>query len=125
MNRAAFVALLETMAEGWRQRDYAKTARCFAEDVRYGDPTRYSHRGREALLRFFENDGGLPQTIEWHHVVFDEATQTGAAEYTYEGHHRYHGLVLVKLEADLVSHWREYQHVSPLDWEDFTKETRF
>jgi hypothetical protein len=120
LDRVAFVALLGTMAEGWNTGDVEKTAACFTEDVRYGDPTRYRHESRDALRPFFEAppEG---QSCVWHRIVFDEAEQIGAAEYTYVGSHQYHGLVLVTLRDGLVSAWREYQHVSQLPWERFVE----
>jgi hypothetical protein len=124
VTRAEFIRLLATMADGWRRRDYEQAAACFAESVRYGDPTRYSWRGRDALLAFFKDDDGKDQQVTWHHVLFDEATQMGAAEYTYVGTHQYHGLVLVKVADGLVTHWREYQHVTDVPWETFTEDTR-
>jgi hypothetical protein len=125
MTRDEFAAALETLAQAWTDKDYEKAASCFAEDVRYADPTRYRMNSRAELLRFFQDDEGYPQRTVWHHVVFDEARQVGAAEYTYEGTHRYHGLVLVKVEGDKLSRWREYQHISDLDWEDFCAGTAF
>ena len=111
--------MLADLARAWTARDYEGAAGWFAEDVRYADPLRYRHASRAELLRFFQDDGGYQQRTVWHNAVFDEARQVGAAEYSYEGHQRYHGVVLVKLRDDKVTQWCEYQHVSDLDWEDF------
>jgi len=119
MTKAGFEGMLQAMARAWAARDYAGAAGWFAEDVRYADPLRYRHASRRELLRFFEDDEGREQRTVWHNAVFDGDRQVGAAEYTYEGTNRYHGLVLIKLRDDKVTHWREYQHVSDLDWEDF------
>lgn len=120
-----FDALLARLADGWTRRDYAAVAAEFAEDVRYGDPTRYDLAGRPALQAFFEDDDGRPQSVTWHHAAFDLDRQFGAAEYTYEGTLRYHGMVLVKLQAGVITHWREHQHVDPRAWEEFIGGTRF
>jgi ribosomal-protein-serine acetyltransferase len=120
-----FRALLDRLAAAWRTRDYGAAAAFFADDVRYADPTRYAHAGRQALRAFFEDDEGREQKIDWHEVVFDPARQVGAAEYTYEGSHRYHGTVLIRVDRGVVTHWREYQHVDERAWEDFAGETRF
>jgi ribosomal-protein-serine acetyltransferase len=114
-----FDALLARLAEAWTRRDYAAAAAEFAEDVQYADPARYALSGRAALLAFFEADDGRPQHVTWHHAVFDLDRQSGAAEYTYEGTHRYHGMVLVRLAGGRITHWREYQHVDPRAWDDF------
>jgi ribosomal-protein-serine acetyltransferase len=122
---AEFRGLLDRLAAAWQTRDYAAAGACFAKDVRYADPTRYAHAGRAALRAFFENDEGREQRVAWHEVVFDAARQVGAVEYTYEGSHRYHGTVLVRVDRGVFTHWREYQHVDERAWEEFAGETRF
>jgi len=123
MTSSEFRALLERLADGWRRRDYESVTAAYSEHVRYADPARYRIEGRAALLEFFRNDDGLPQSTVWHTIVFDETQQVGAAEYTYEGTHRYHGTVLVRVADGLITHWREYQHVDQRTWEDFAGET--
>ncbi len=125
MTAADFRTMLDALADGWRRRDYAAVASHFAPDVAYGDPTRYQLAGRIALAAFFEADDGLEQHMSWHLVLFDDAQQIGAAEYTYEGTHRYHGVVLVRVRDGLVTHWREYQHTDARAWHDFVDGTRF
>lgn len=125
MTRREFADMLQAMAEGWTSRDYERVAGFFAEDVRYADPTRYRIRGRAELLRFFQDDEGYPQHTVWHNVVFDEEQQIGAGEYTYRGTHLYHGAVLVKVQDGEITHWREYQHTSDLEWEGFVEDTAF
>jgi hypothetical protein len=125
MTRKEFRDLLHSLADAWSRRDYATARSVFAEDVRYGDPMRYSFNGRGELRAFFENDEGYDQRTAWHTIVFDEDQQVGAAEYTYEGTHRYHGTVLIKIENGRISRWREYQHVDPREWEEFSSATAF
>jgi len=121
-----FRGLLNDLADAWHKRDYRRAADAFAEDVHYGDPTRYSLQGRDALRGFFEDDDDRDQHVDWHHVVFDPARQVGAVEYTYEGTHRYHGTVMLKLERGLIARWREYQHVvDDKTWEEFAGGTHF
>lgn len=122
MTKAEFRALLEALAAAWARRDYAAAAEAFAPDVRYSDPWRYFLAGREELHRFFADDDGREQSTVWHTVVFDEDQQVGAAEYTYEGTHRYHGTVLVQVQGGLITHWREYQHVDSRPWEELVGE---
>jgi SnoaL-like domain len=120
MTRQDFTAMLQAMARGWTERNYEAVVQFFAEDVRYIDPVRYRIASRAELLKFYENDEGYPQESLWHNIVFDEAQQMGAGEYSYRGTHLYHGLVLVKVQDGLITHWREYQHISDVAWEDFT-----
>jgi hypothetical protein len=58
MNRNEFEILLKSLAESWARRDYTSAANFFAEDIRYGDPTRYSFANRTQLQEFFEADEG-------------------------------------------------------------------
>ncbi|MGH9903310.1 MAG: nuclear transport factor 2 family protein [Pyrinomonadaceae bacterium] len=125
MTKAEFKKLLDSLADAWGRRDYAAAAEAFAEDVRYADPLRYSFDGRARLREFFEADEGYAQRTVWHTVVFDEEQQAGAAEYTYDGTHRYHGTALVRVGGGEITHWREYQHVDPRGWEEFASETAF
>jgi SnoaL-like domain len=125
MNTKLFTELLERLADAWSRRDYDTAADFFAADVRYGDPTRYSFKGREELHGFFEADDGYDQQTVWHRIVFDEAQQVGAVEYTYDGTHRYHGTVWVRVAEGRITHWREYQHIDSREWEEFTSDTRF
>lgn len=125
MNQADFRALLDLLAAAWARKDYDAAADFFALDVRYSDPWRYTLAGREELRRFFADDEGRDQSTVWHTVVFDEVRQVGAAEYTYQGSHRYHGTALVKVRDGKITHWREYQHVDSRSWEELAGETRF
>jgi ketosteroid isomerase-like protein len=125
MNRNEFENLLQSLADAWSRRDYNSAAKFFAEDVRYGDPLRYSFANRAQLQAFFEADEGYEQKTVWHSVIFDESSQTGAAEYTYEGTYRYHGVVLIRLKDNKIWRWREYQHIDNRDWQTFVSSTMF
>lgn len=117
MDREAFVALLARLGDAWNAGSAEGAAACFAETVDYADPTRYRFASRAALLPFFEPPPGGHE-VAWHRVVFDAATRTGVVEYTYRGHHRYHGAAFVEVDdAGLIRRWREYQHLD--DEQDF------
>jgi hypothetical protein len=119
MTKHDFARLIDHLVDSWSRRDYSAAASMFAENVHYTDPLRYTFRNRAELLKFFEADEGHPQKTTFHNIVFDEEKQFGAAEYTYEGTHRYHGVTLVLLKNDQIVNWREYQHIDPRDWETF------
>ena len=125
MKRNEFENLLRSLADAWSRRDYNAAAKVFAEDVRYGDPLRYSFSNRDQLQAFFEADEGYDQKTVWHTVIFDESNQTGAAEYTYEGTYLYHGVVLIRLKDNKIWRWREYQHIDDRDWQTFVSSTMF
>ncbi len=123
MTPGEFTAMLDALAEAWARRDYGSAAAWFADDVRYADPRRYAFADRAALRAFFEADDGLPQRTTWHLRLFDEQSQVGAAEYTYEGTRRYHGVALIRVAEGRITHWREYQHVDLRTWEAFSADT--
>jgi SnoaL-like domain len=125
MTKERFESLLEGLARAWHEKQYEQAASFFAENVAYGDPTRYTANGRDELLQFFKDDEGYPQHTTWHNVVFDEAQQIGAVEYTYIGTYQYHGIVIAKVKDDMITHWREYQHISDQDYETFARQTLF
>ncbi|MEO8228322.1 MAG: hypothetical protein ABI628_01025 [Chloroflexota bacterium] len=119
MTRTEFLALLDRLGDGWTRGDAEAVAAEFADEVRYGDPTRYRFGSRSELIPFFKPPPA-GQSVAWHRRLFDESAQSGAAEYTYEGHRRYHGAVIVEIGADdKIADWREWQHVSELDWDRF------
>jgi hypothetical protein len=123
MTRDEALALLDRLAAGWNAGDATAAAACFSETVDYADPTRYRFTSRAALLPFFEPppDG---HAVAWHRVLFDDLAETAVVEYTYTGHHRYHGAALVEFDADgLISRWREWQHLDDArDWAAFLAE---
>ena len=121
MTQDDFRLMLETMAEGWTNREYEMVADCFAQSLFYSDSLHYSFSTREDLLKFFRDDDGMPQKCVFHRSVFDERGQIGAAEYSYSGTHRYHGTVWLKLVDDRIVDWREYQHISESTWDEFWK----
>ena len=125
MNNAEFRQMLQTLAAAWQRRDYATAVSFFAEDVKYADPLRYEFANRADLQAFFENDEGLEQQSVWHNILFDEARQLGVAEYTYDGTWRCHGTVWIRVQDGRITHWREYQHTDPREWDDFASGTAF
>jgi len=125
MTRLEFEQKLTDIADCWHRHDYESAVAHYAQEVRYGDPVRYAINGREELLKFFANDDGLPQITTWHTIVFDEDKQVGAAEYSYIGTYSYHGIVLVRIANNEITHWREYQQIDPREWPDFTATTSF
>lgn len=128
MTETEFEQLMQTIANGWNEGDAHKAAHCFSEDAIYVEPPdKQLYRGREELFEFFGGDHGpdIPMKMTWHHLAFNEAQQIGFGEYTFEMHGRYHGIVVVKIEAGLIKHWREYQYQTKLSWEEFTQDNSF
>ncbi len=120
MTAPLFAETLRQLADALARKDYAGACALFAPDVIYVDPLRYRLGSRQQLQAFFENDDGLPQETRWHAIVYDPDTRTGAAEYSYTGSHRYHGVAMIRLDAQgLIDRWREYQHIVDADWHDW------
>ncbi len=123
-----FKQLMQTVADGWNEGNARRAADCFSEGAIYVEPPeKQLYHGRAELYEFFggENSADLPMKMTWHHLAFDEEAQIGFGEYTFKMHNRYHGIVIVKIEAGLIQHWREYQYRSEADWEAFTSQNPF
>jgi hypothetical protein len=103
-------------------------ANCYTEDALYTEPPdKQVYAGRKALYEFFGGDKkpDPPMRMTWHHLAFDEESQTGFGEYTFQMNNRYHGIVVVKIRDGKISNWREYQYKSDMEWREFVKKNDF
>ena len=125
---AQFRALMETVSAGWNAGDARRAADCFTEDALYLEPPdKQFYAGRGALYEFFGGGTKPDPTMKmtWHHLAFDEVSQVGFGEYTFQMNRRYHGIVVVKIRDGKIANWREYQYESRLDWKDFVAKSPF
>ena len=122
-----FRAVMQTVADGWNRGNAELAASCFAETAVYSAPPGLPRRGRKALYDFFGGSKGrdLPMHMTWHNLIFDPAQQIGVGEYTFRYKIQTHGLVIVKIEHGLITHWREYEVESNLPWDQFAAENKF
>jgi len=123
-----YTQLMQTIAAGWNEGNARQAADCFSEDAIYVEPPeKQLYHGRAELYEFFGGDSGpdIPMKMTWHHLAFNEAEQVGFGEYTFQMHGRYHGIVVVNVEAGLIKRWREYQYKTELNWEEFTSHNPF
>jgi hypothetical protein len=120
LDRAAFVALMDDLADAWMRGDTERALARFTDDARYVEPPDVQrYVGRDELRTYFGGDDPPSMSLAWHHLVFDDAEQVGAAEYTYVGDSTYHGIALVRLEGDRIA------DRSDLDWARFAAGNRF
>jgi hypothetical protein len=125
---AQFKNLMRTVASGWNEGNAKKAADCYTEDALYTEPPdKQVYAGRKALYEFFGGDQkpDPPMKMTWHHLAFDEESQTGFGEYTFQMNNRYHGIVVIKIRSGKISNWREYQYKSDLEWSEFVKKNDF
>jgi hypothetical protein len=125
---AQFKNLMNTLAAGWNEGNPRKAADCYTEDALYTEPPdKQVYAGRRALYQFFGGDRKPepPMKMTWHHLVFDEASQIGFGEYTFQMNNRYHGIVVVKIRGGKISNWREYQYKSDQKWREFVEKNDF
>ena|SRR5438445_7508571 len=123
-----FRVLMETLARGWNSNNATLAANCFTNDAIYSAPPDGPVRhGKRELFEFFGGEKGRdqPMSMEWHHLIFDEATQMGAGEYTFSYKIRTHGVAIVRLVDGKIANWREYEQASPLPWSQFIGENHF
>lgn len=127
-SRSQFLHLMSTLARGWNSGDAKGAARCFTEDAIYTEPPgRHTYSGRQAIFKFF---GGYekpdpPMRMIWHHLAFDEPSQIGFGEYTFQGNHRYHGIAVVRLHGRRIANWRAYQYRSVKTWRAYFEANSF
>ncbi len=130
MDRQSFDELMRSLARAWSTGDPEAAVNCFTDDVVYIEPPdRQRYVGRAAI---YELSGGAEaigrppsMSFAWHQLFFDPERQTGAGEYTFRGRRQYHGVALVQLRNDRISHWREYQYQHDADWEEFVGDSQF
>lgn len=123
-----FRALMDRLASSWNSNNARRAADCFTDDAVYSaPPSSRIHRGRQELFEFFGGQKGRsrPMSMQWHHVLFDEANQIGAGEYTFTYKIRTHGMVIVRVVNARIANWREYEQESPMEWETFVGANRF
>ncbi|HEU5247503.1 MAG TPA: nuclear transport factor 2 family protein [Candidatus Udaeobacter sp.] len=119
---------MQTVAAGWNEGDAKKAAECYTEDALYTEPPdKQVYAGHKALYEFFGGNRKPepPMKMTWHHLAFDEASQIGFGEYTFQMNNRYHGIVIVKIQSGKISNWREYQYKSDLEWREFAGKNDF
>ena len=111
VTRTEFLALVARLGDAWTDGDAIAAAACFAADVDYADPTRYRFGSREALRPLLRAaargpfDDMAPDPVR-------RGRADGVVEYTYRGHHAYHGAAIVEVDEDgLIAAWREWQHL--------------
>jgi ketosteroid isomerase-like protein len=125
---AQFKELMQTVAAGWNEGNAKKAAECYTEDALYTEPPeKQVYAGRKALYEFFGGDSKpeQPMKMTWHHLAFDEKSQIGFGEYTFQMNNRYHGIVIAKIRDGKIGNWREYQYKSDLEWEEFVNKNNF
>ena len=119
---------MQQLADAWNKGEARAAADFFAEDALYSSvPNSVAREGRVALFNWFGGANGRakPMQMAWHHLVFDEAQQIGAGEYTFTYEVRTHGMVMIRLRDGKIANWREYEVESPLDWDALVGKNRF
>jgi len=124
-----FETLLDQVETGWNSNNAGLAASAFAIDAVYSEPPdKQLYVGRNAIFEFFGGVDGRDSWMRmtWHNKTFNQRTSIGAGEFTFEWPGgQVHGMVSIKVEGDLISHWREYYYDSDLSWEEFTAQHSF
>lgn len=125
LNEAGFAALMQKVSEGWNANDAAYAASAFSEDALYIEPpAQQVYRGRDEIFAFFGGEAGRDDWMRmtWRNLSFNEQTQTGAGEFTFEWPGgAVHGITHIRVENGLIALWREYYYESNLEWEEFIR----
>jgi len=123
IDAAAFRRLVEQVATGWESGDVEGALAAFTPDAIHMEPPDIQlYVGHDQLRPYF---AAVPAgtLMRLPHVSFDEATQTGAAEYTFasgpEDADADHGIAVIEVRDGLIARWREYQVKGPADRDRF------
>lgn len=122
MNSKQFKKLMQTVSEEWNEGNTKKASECFADDAIYIEPPdKQFFQGRDQLFVYFGGDSGRKNQMKmkWHNLVFDEHTQVGMGEYTFEMSNMNHGVAVVKIKNGKIKTWREYLWTGKLNYKDF------
>jgi ketosteroid isomerase-like protein len=123
-----FKSAVYTLSQGWNEGNARMAANVFAENAVYEEPPKKQfYKGKQQIFEFFGGDKGfdLPMKMKWHNLSFNEATQVGFGEYTFAMNNQYHGIVVMQFRKGKITHWREYQYSSAIEWKAFAGESRF
>ena len=123
MTEQDFTKLMQTVAEGWSTKNAKMAADCFTADAEYIEPpdTQFI-KGKDQLYQYFGGDKGFEMKLTWHILMFDEASQKGMGEYTFEMNNIiHHGVCIVELRDGKIALWREYDMPTKVTYEEFLK----
>jgi hypothetical protein len=123
-----FKSVVYTLSQGWNEGNARMAAEVFAENAVYEEPPKKQfYKGKQQIFEFFGGDKGfeLLMKMKWHNLSFNEATQVGFGEYTFAMNNQYHGIVVMQFKKGKITHWREYQYPSAVEWKKFTGESMF
>jgi hypothetical protein len=118
-----FRELMNRTAKGWSTQNVEMSLSSFAEDAIYMEPpSSQLYKGHVELRRFFKALNNQHSMI-FHNLWFDEQSQSGAAEFTfnYGSDTASVGVVVVELTEGKISFWREYFTEGPADFKEFLK----
>ncbi len=123
LTAAEFRQLLESVARGWSTRDTELALSSFHPDAVYMEPPDLQYyRGHDQLGPYFDALEDRHSMV-FHQIWFDEASQSGAAEYTFSGGGEVSdvGVAVVQLRDGKIWFWREYQRKGPTDFQEFLR----
>ena len=122
MTTAEFKTLMERLASAWGTQNTEQGLSCFTHDAIYIEPPDVQYyRGHEQLRPYFA--ALKPGTfLRFHHLWFDEDTQTGAGEFSFgelSDARVDHGIVVAEISDGRIAFWREYLRKGPAEFEHF------
>ena len=122
MKTAEFTKLLQTVAHAWNNGNALTASECFSNDAVYIEPPdKQLFIGKDQLYKYFggDNDQSNHMKMIWHNSMFNEETQTGAGEYTFEMDNQNHGVAVIEIKNEKIAVWREYQWSGSMSYDKF------
>jgi len=123
MNTKGFETLMWNIANGWNEKKPRQAVECFTPDATYMEPPdKQFFQGHKELYEYFGGDKGVEMKLTWQNLFFNESTQKGSGEYTFEMNGAvHHGVAIVELEGGKIKMWQEYDTSGTLSYGDFIK----
>ncbi len=114
---------MNNIAEGWSTQNTNLALSSFDENAIYMEPPDIQYFRGHVQLRPYFDALESQHRMEFHHLCFDEASQTGSGEFTfsYGKPNASVGVVIVELEKGKIKFWREYLREGPTDFQEFLK----
>lgn len=121
LDQAEFEEVMNAVARGWSTQNVDLALSSFTPDAVYLEPPDIQYFRGHAQLRAYFGALQAQHRMEFHHLWFDEKSQSGVGEYTFSyGRDTADvGVAVVQLRDGKIAFWREYQRKGPRDFNQF------
>ena len=122
VDKNEFVQLMNRLAAAWTTQDTNAGLSCFTPDATYMQPPEEQFFQGHAQLRAYFGALKKGTVMRFHHLWFDENSQSGVGEFTFgnrSSQNAVTGVAVVNLQNGKIKSWREYFVKGPADFKQF------